>query len=55
MTPRKPLSRREYALLAMRQEGKCGCGCGRKLDFTKPRQVVDEHLQPLFSNGGNEL
>lgn len=57
MTPekRKPLTRREFGLLIIQQDGKCGCGCGSKLDFTKPRRVVDEHLTPLFSLGSNEL
>lgn len=57
MTPeeRRPLTRREFGLLIIQQDGKCGCGCGRKLDFTKPRLVTDEHLQALFSLGGNEL
>ena len=52
---RKPLKRREFGLLIIRQDGKCGCGCGKKLDFTKPRRVIDEHLNPLFSGGSNEL
>jgi len=52
---RKPLTRREFGLLIIQQDGKCGCGCGKKLDFTKPRRVVDEHLVPLFSGGSNDL
>jgi len=55
MQTRKPLTKREFGLLIINQDGKCGCGCGRKLDFTKPRLVTDEHLTPLFSLGGNEL
>lgn len=51
---RKPLTKLEFARLAVEQEGKCGCGCGKKLDF-KPRQVWDEHLTPLFSLGSNDL
>ena len=59
MTPspekRKPLTRREFGFLLMRQEGKCGCGCGEKLDFSKPRLVTDEHLCALASLGSNDL
>lgn len=54
MEPRKTLSKREYAFLALRQNGRCPC-CSGKLDFGKPRQVVDEHLQPLADGGSNEL
>ena len=55
MTKRKPLTRREFGFLIIKQECRCGCGCGKRLDFTKPRRVVDEHLQPLFSSGSNDL
>jgi hypothetical protein len=55
VTKRKALTRREFGLLIIQQDGKCGCGCGKKLDFTKPRRVVDEHLVPLFSLGSNDL
>ena len=59
MTPspekRKPLTRREFGFLLMQQEGKCGCGCGGKLDFSKPRLVTDEHLCGLASLGTNDL
>jgi 5-methylcytosine-specific restriction endonuclease McrA len=51
---RKTLSRREFGLLLIQQEGKCP-KCGTKLDFTKPRQVIDEHLRPLREGGSNEL
>ena len=56
MTPqeRKPLSRREFALLCLEQNGKCA-NCGAKLDLARPRMTVDEHLVPLFSGGPNEL
>lgn len=56
MTPekRKPLTKLEFARLAVEQEGRCGCGCGQKLDF-KARQIWDEHLVPLFSLGSNDL
>ena len=54
MEKRKPLSRREFGLLIIQQEGKCGkCAC--RLDFTQPKRVVDEHLHPLADGGGNEI
>lgn len=49
---RKPLSRREFAELILRQEGRCGCGCGERL---KADEIVDEHLHALALGGGNEL
>lgn len=55
MTDRRQLTRREFGLLIINQDGKCGCGCGRKLDFTKPKLVTDEHLVPLFSGGSNDV
>ena len=59
MTPtqpekRKPLSRREFGLLLVRQNCRCG-KCDGKLDFTKKGQVIDEHLQPLADGGTNAL
>lgn len=55
MEKRKPLTRREFGLLIIRQDCLCGCGCGQKLDFTKPGAVTDEHLNSLFSLGTNDL
>ena len=52
---RKPLTRREFGFLLIKQDGMCGCGCGQKLDFSKPRAVTDEHLRPLREGGSNEL
>lgn len=52
--PRKPLTRRQYLQLCLDQEGKCGCGCGVKLDAMR-EGVIDEHLIPLGLTGGNEL
>ena len=49
MQKRKPLTRREFGFLIIRQDGFCGCGCGRKLDFSKPALVTDEHVTPIFS------
>jgi 5-methylcytosine-specific restriction endonuclease McrA len=52
---RKQLTRREFGLLIIKQDGLCGCGCKRRLDFTRPKLVTDEHLVPLFSQGANDL
>lgn len=53
MEKRKPLTRSQLAELVLSQLGKCAA-CGSKLDFAKKGQVVDEHIQPLFSGGSNE-
>lgn len=53
MEKRKPLSRLEFARLALEQDGKCAC-CSEKLDF-RPRQIIDEHLHPLADGGSNEM
>ena len=53
MQKRKPLTRSQLAELVLAQMGKCAA-CGERLDFSKPRLVVDEHIQPLFSGGSNE-
>jgi hypothetical protein len=49
---RKPLTRRQFAELILRQEGRCGCGCGVKLVADR---IIDEHLNPLDSLGSNDL
>ena len=54
MTPRKALTKFEFAQLVLFQEGLCGCGCGDKLVF-KPKQIRDEHLHQLSMGGSNEL
>lgn len=46
---RRPLTRREFGFLIIRQDGWCGCGCKRRLDFSKPKLVTDEHITPIFS------
>lgn len=51
---RRPLTRREVIELAVRQGGRCGCGCGEKLDAMR-EGVIDEHRIPLELTGGNEL
>lgn len=49
---RKPLTRRQFAELVLRQEGRCGCGCGKKL---RADRIIDEHLQALDHLGSNDL
>lgn len=51
-TKRKPLTRFQFATLILKQEGKCGCGCGMKLQADR---IIDEHLTPLDSLGSNDL
>ena len=53
MEKRKPLTRAQLAELVLSQMGKCA-SCGERLDFAGKGQVVDEHIQPLFSGGTNE-
>lgn len=52
---RKPLTRLEFAKLALEQDGMCGCGCGHKLDFDTPRAITDEHEIALDHLGSNDL
>ena len=54
MTPRKPLTKFEFAQLVLFQQGICGCGCTEKLVF-RPKQIRDEHLHQLSMGGTNEL
>lgn len=49
---RKPLTRKQFAELLLRQEGRCGCGCGERLQAD---QIVDEHLVPLDCLGSNDI
>ena len=51
---RRPLTRRETIELAVRQDGKCGCGCGLKLNALT-EGVTDEHVIPLEQLGTNDL
>lgn len=51
---RRPLTRIEIITLAVEQGGKCGCGCGIKLDAVR-EGVVDEHVVPLELTGTNDL
>lgn len=49
---RKPLTRLQFATLILQQEGRCGCGCGKKL---KPDRIIDEHVVALDFLGSNDL
>jgi len=49
---RKPLTRVQFATLLLEQSGRCGCGCGKRL---QPDRIIDEHLNPLDSLGSNDL
>lgn len=51
---RRPLTRRETIELAVRQNGKCGCGCGEKLNALT-EGVTDEHVIALHHGGTNDL
>lgn len=51
---RKPLSRRESLQLMLDQNGRCGCGCGEKLQ-PMTEGVIDEHRVPLALGGSNDL
>ena len=50
---RKPLTKLQFAQLAVEQEGKCG-KCGEKLVFEKMK-IRDEHLGQLSITGRNDL
>ncbi len=49
---RKPLTRLQFATLILKQEGRCGCGCGKKLVADR---IIDEHLVALDFLGSNDL
>ncbi len=52
---RKPLTRREVIQLMLDQDGRCGCGCGVKLQ-PMTEGVIDEHIIPLgIRENANEL
>jgi hypothetical protein len=51
---RKPLARKEFLQLCIDQNGRCGCGCGVKLD-PMGEGVIDEHYIPLELTGPNAL
>jgi len=49
---RKPLTRVQFATLILAQDGRCGCGCGKKLQADR---IIDEHLVALDFLGSNAL
>ena len=51
---RKPLTRAEFGQLMIDQGGRCGCGCGEKLQPMAER-VIDEHRIALALGGTNDL
>jgi 5-methylcytosine-specific restriction protein A len=51
---RKPLTRAETLFLCIAQQGRCGCGCGFKLDPIT-EGVIDEHIIALELTGPNAL
>lgn len=51
---RKPLTRAETLFLCIAQSGRCGCGCGKKLDPIS-EGVIDEHVIALELTGPNDL
>jgi hypothetical protein len=50
---RKALTRKQLIVLMLDQEGRCGCGCGVKLD-PLGEGVIDEHWNPLGLTGTND-
>ena len=50
---RKALTRKQLIVLMLEQEGRCGCGCGVKLD-PLGEGVIDEHWNPLGLTGPSE-
>jgi 5-methylcytosine-specific restriction endonuclease McrA len=59
---RKPLTRKQYAELFMKQDGKCpNCGQrleikgGQEVDIIKGEPARDEHLTPLWAGGSNDI
>jgi len=51
---RKPLTKKQRAELALSQGGRCGCGCGGKLDHPG-EGTIDEHVKALGLKGTNAL
>ncbi len=51
---RRVLTRVEVIELSVRQAGRCGCGCGAKLDALR-EGVIDEHRVALALGGTNDL
>jgi len=53
---RKPLTRKEYAELFLKQDGNCP-NCGQRIEVKGGQEVeiIDEHITPLWLGGSNEL
>lgn len=51
---RRALTRAEFGQLMIDQNGRCGCGCGEKLQPMIER-VIDEHRIALALGGTNDL
>lgn len=52
---RKPLTRKQRAELFLRQDGRCPT-CGQRLEIKGGRPVaIDEHVNPLWRGGSNDL
>jgi hypothetical protein len=51
---RRVLTRAEFGQLMIDQNGRCGCGCGEKLQPMTER-VIDEHRIALALGGSNDL
>ncbi len=51
---RKPLTAKQRAQLALDQNGRCGCGCGERLDHAR-EGTIDEHIVALALGGSNDL
>lgn len=57
-TVRKRLTFKQRAEIILRQQGRCGCGCGATLVSSATRNfhpLVDEHILPLELSGSNDL
>lgn len=55
MRPYDYTSEADVLTLFERQDGLCGCGCGRSISLQKPRNFIIEHLQALARGGSNDL
>jgi len=52
---RKPLTRKQRAELFLRQDGRCP-NCTQRLEIKGSRPVcIDEHVNPLWRGGSNDL
>lgn len=51
---RVPLTAKQRAEMALAQNGRCGCGCGERLDHAR-EGTIDEHIVALALGGSNDL